>query len=241
MTGFGCLLDGFSLLGRPGLRRYVVMPTIINALVLIVLSAIAYIQFDDWVNLVTGWLPAWLPQFDSLIRGVMLIVVLLALFVVFILMANIIASPFNAVLSIKVEALLTLPGTTTVTPDEQPGNLALRVMPRAIGRELSKLGYVLPRLLLLFIITIIPVVNTISPLLWLLFGAWMVTIQYADYGADNNGLSFRELRERLGRKRFHALAFGLPASLLLAIPLVNIILMPAAVAGGTRFWVEHLR
>ena len=104
-----------------------------------------------------------------------------------------------------------------------------------------KLFYVIPRLLFLVVLTLIPVVNTVSPFLWVLFGAWMMAIQYADYGADNNDLSFGELRERLGECRMDAVMFGLPAYLLLTVPVVNLILMPVGVAGGTRFWVEHLR
>jgi len=34
--------------------------------------------------------------------------------------------------------------------------------------------------------------------------------------------------------------FGLPVYLFMAVPVLNIILVPAAVAGGTRLWMEHL-
>jgi len=96
-------------------------------------------------------------------------------------------------------------------------------------------------LLGLLLITIIPVINTVAPFLWVLFGAWMMSIQYADYAADNNDISFAELQSRIRARRFDAFMFGLPAYLLLTVPVVNLILMPIGVAGGTRFWVEHLR
>ncbi|MCS5571713.1 MAG: EI24 domain-containing protein, partial [Pseudomonadales bacterium] len=91
------------------------------------------------------------------------------------------------------------------------------------------------------LITIVPGVNIVSPLLWLMFGAWMMALQYADYAADNNDVSFRALKERLQRRRFQAVLFGMPAYLLLTIPGVNLVLMPIGVAGGTRFWVEQLK
>ncbi len=100
---------------------------------------------------------------------------------------------------------------------------------------------ILPMLLGLLLITVIPVSNAVAPFLWILFGAWMMSIQYADYAADNNDVSFKALQSRLGARRFDALMFGLPAYLLLTVPVVNLILMPIGVAGGTRFWVEHLR
>ena len=68
----------------------------------------------------------------------------------------------------------------------------------------------------------------------------MMAIQYADYAADNNQLSFPELRARLASARGQALLFGMVVYLILAIPVVNLFLIPIAVAGGTVFWVHHL-
>ena len=77
--------------------------------------------------------------------------------------------------------------------------------------------------------------------MWLLFGGWMMAIQYCDYAADNNLVSFGQLRRRLAGRRAEALLFGLPVYLMMAIPVLNLILLPVAVAGGTVFWVQHLR
>ena len=234
MSGLDCFLDGFALIRRPGLRRYFIVPVLINVVVLISLIVFSYTRFDGWVNLIMAWFPNWMSALYWLIWGMSLIVVTVLLLYSFTVIANLIASPFNAVLSIRVEEKLTgKPPVSTVGP--------LMVLPRALGRELSKLMYVLPRLLGLLLLTIIPVINAVSPFLWLLFGAWMMAIQYADYAADNSDVSFTSLKDRLTGKRFQSILFGLPAYLLLTIPVVNLILMPVGVAGGTRFWVEHLK
>ena len=68
-----------------------------------------------------------------------------------------------------------------------------------------------------------------------------MAIQYADYGADNNDVSFAKLKVTLQENRLQAMLFGLPVYLLLTIPGINLVVMPAGVAGGTRFWVEHLK
>ena len=234
MSGLECFLDGFSLIRRPGLRRYFVVPIIINALVLTGLVAVSYTHFGDWVELIMGWFPDWMVALYWLVWGIALIVLLVLILFVFTFVANIIASPFNAVLSIRVEQVLTgsVP-ESTVSP--------WLILPRSVARELGKLLYVLPRLLGLLLITIIPVVNMVAPFLWVLFGAWMMSIQYTDYAADNNDVSFGELKLKLGSRKLDALMFGLPAYLLLTVPVVNLILMPVGVAGGTRFWVEPLR
>ena len=101
--------------------------------------------------------------------------------------------------------------------------------------------YLLPRLLGLLLVSLIPLVNAVAPFLWILFGAWMMAVQYTDYAADNNDMTFTGLRRRLAERRVQSIMFGLPAYLLLAIPVVNLILMPVGVAGGTVFYVRHLK
>ncbi|MBO6566210.1 MAG: sulfate transporter CysZ [Pseudomonadales bacterium] len=234
MTGLDCFLNGFSLILKPGLRQYFVIPILINTVVLLLLAGTGYQYFNSWIDIIMGWFPDWMSALYWLVWIIALLVVLVLVLFLFTFIANIIASPFNALLSIKVEEQLT--GSPPVS------NVSIwMVLPRTIAREVMKLFYVIPRLLFLVILTVIPVVNTVSPFLWVLFGAWMMAIQYADYGADNNDLSFGELKDRLGECRMDAVMFGLPAYLLLTVPVVNLILMPVGVAGGTRFWVEHLR
>jgi CysZ protein len=217
MKGFDCFIDGFSLIRRPGLRRFFIVPTLINIFVLAALVGGSASYFDDWLTMIMGWFPDWMSALYWLVWFIAFIVVLVMVLFCFSFIANIIASPFNAILSIKVEEVLTgKPPVSTVSPW-------------------------IPRLVALLLVTLVPVVNTVSPFLWVLFGAWMMAIQYADYGADNNDVSFSELRRLLERKRFAAIMFGLPAYLLLTVPFVNLILMPVGVAGGTRFWVEHLK
>lgn len=234
MSGLDCFLDGFSLIRQQGLRRYFIVPILINTAVLLLLAGVSYQYFGDWIDAIMGLFPDWMSALYWLIWVIGLLVVLVAVLFLFTFLANIIASPFNALLSIKVEERLT--GSPPVS------NVSIwMVLPRTVAREIVKLFYVIPRVLFLVILTVIPVVNVVSPFLWILFGAWMMAIQYADYGADNNDLSFSELKSRLKQCRMDAVLFGLPAYLLLTVPVVNLVLMPVGVAGGTRFWVEHLK
>lgn len=234
MNGFDCFFDGFSLIRIPGLRQYFIIPTMINIVVLIGLASVSFVCFDSWVDMIISWFPDWMATFYWLVWVIALLVVLVLVVFCFTFLANIISSPFNAVLSVKVEQHLT--GRAPVSQVS-----AIMVLPRALTRELAKLFYMLPRLLGLLLITIIPVVNTVSPFLWILFGAWMMAIQYTDYSADNNDMTFRELRQVLARRRFQSILFGLPAYLLLTVPVINLVLMPVGVAGGTKFWVEKLK
>ena len=234
MNGLACSREGFALIRKPGIRRYVIIPTVINILVLAAFVAFSVKEFERWVASITNMLPDWLSFLSWAIYLVGLIVVAFLLLYSFMIVANLIASPFNAVLSSKIEETLT-PGHV------HPESGLYSMIVGAVAREISKLLYVLPRLLLLMLLSIIPFLNTLAPLLWVLFGGWMVAIQYCDYGADNNQVSFRVLRERMALHKLSAVSFGVPINIMLAIPLVNLFLLPIAVAGGTVFWVRNLR
>jgi len=234
MNGIDCFMEGFRLVSKPGLRRYVIIPALINTLVLVLMIAISVSVFSPWVESLISFLPDWLSFLSWLVWTLASIIVAFVLVYLFTIIANVIASPFNAILSVKVEESLlgeTLSSSASMW----------MILPRAFWREMTKLMYLLPRLLGLLLLSVIPVVNAAAPFLWILFSAWMMAVQYTDYAADNNEISFRELRNRLAGKKIQSVLFGLPAYLLLAIPVVNLILLPVAVAGGTVFWVKNLR
>jgi len=233
MNGLGCFAQGLGLILKPGLRQYVMIPFLINVVVLSFFIVYGIAQYDQWMAYIAGSLPDW-ASFLSWIIGLLGLLVGFAILLYgFLIVGNIIAAPFNAILSVKVEEYLLGRPLTSNTP------FTLVVL-RSVSREFIKLAYYLPRLLGLLILSIIPVFNALAPFLWLAFGAWMMTIQFADYAADNNEISFSELRRRMASNKFDGLLFGIIAYVLVAIPLLNLILIPAAVAGGTVFWVEHL-
>ncbi|MGH8465054.1 MAG: sulfate transporter CysZ, partial [Pseudomonas sp.] len=156
-------------------------------------------------------------------------------FFTFTMLANIIAAPFNGFLAEKVEVVVR--GT-----DDFPAFSTAELMamvPRTLAREMRKLGYFLPRAIALFILSLIPVVNIIAAPLWLLFGIWMMAIQYIDYPADNHKMSWQDMLAWLREKRWQSLGFGGSVYLVLLVPFLNLLMMPAAVAGATLFWVRE--
>ncbi len=234
MNGAACFLEGLSLIRKPGLRKYVIVPALINTIILVVMITAGIGYIDAWVTAFVDRLPEWLSFLSWLVWLLAVMVVAMLLLYAFTVIANLIASPFNALLSAAVEKRLT--GATPVSAIS-----IWLVLPRALRREWQKMLYMLPMLLGLALLSLIPLLNTLAPAFWVLFGAWMMTVQYVDYAADNNDVEFRDLRHRLGRHRLQAILFGIPVWLLLVIPVLNLVLMPAAVAGATVFWVRRLK
>ena len=146
------------------------------------------------------------------------------------IVANLIAAPFNAFLAAAVQAHL----SGEAAPDS--GRSLLGEVIHGIARELQKLGYYLPRVFGVLLLSLVPFVSPFAPLLWLVFAGWMMALQYLDYPMDNNSRSFAQVRDVLRKDRVTALGFGFATLATALVPIVNFIVMPAAVAGATVYW-----
>ncbi|MFJ4141272.1 sulfate transporter CysZ [Pseudomonas sp. NPDC089734] len=235
LTGPQYLSEGLKLILSPGLRLFVLLPLSINLVLFGGLIYLAMHQFGIWVDTFMPSLPHWLSFLNYILWPLFVVLVLLMVFFTFTMIANIIAAPFNGFLSEKVETVIRGKDTS---PDFSWTELAAMI-PRTLAREARKLGYMLPRMIGLFILSFIPVVNLIAAPLWLLFGIWMMAIQYIDYPADNHKMSWQDMIAWLKSKRWQSLSFGGIVYLALLVPMLNILMMPAAVAGATLFWVRE--
>jgi CysZ protein len=235
LSGPQYLREGLKLVLSPNLRLFVLLPLAINLLLFGGLIYFAGHEFSLWLDALMPTLPGWLSFLSYILWPLFVALLVLMVFFTFTLVANVIAAPFNGFLAEKVEV---------VVRGEDPfpafswGEL-MAMVPRTFGREMRKLGYFLPRAIGLFILSLIPVVNVVAAPLWLIFGVWMMAIQYIDYPADNNKMSWQDMLAWLRSKRWQSMGFGGITYLALLIPGVNVLMMPAAVAGATLFWVRE--
>ncbi|WP_372769242.1 sulfate transporter CysZ [Pseudoalteromonas sp.] len=232
--GFEYFLSGFSLISQKGLKRFVLIPLLIN-LVLFGSSLFFIIGWiEQGVNYVNGYLPDFLSWLEFIIWPIALLLVLFIYSMVFTVITNFIAAPFNGLLSEKVELYL----TGQRVNDDGLADL-LKDVPRMLGRELSKLVYYLPKaLLFLILLLFIPVFGQV---MWFLFSAWMFAVQYIDYPFDNHKIPFVEARLHLKQKQGLSYGFGAAVLIFSMVPIVNLIVMPVAVCGATRLFVENYR
>lgn len=235
LAGPTCLAQGLRLVLRPGLRRFVVLPLLVNLGLFAGFIYYAVSRFEGWVDRLMPGLPEWLGFLEYLLWPLFVVLVLLIVFFTFTLVANLLAAPFNGFLSEKVEVVLR--GEDAAPPFRWSELLAM--VPRTLARELRKLGYFLPRALGLLLLSLIPGVNVLAAPLWLLFGIWMMAVQYIDYPADNHKVSWNDMMGWLRARRWSSLGFGASAYLALLVPGLNLLMMPAAVAGATALWVRE--
>ncbi len=233
-SGISYLFEGMWLITRSELRRFVIIPLLVNVLVFCIAIYIGVTQFATLMAHLHAQIPSWLQWFDWLLWPLFLLLLLIVVFYSFSVVANLIAAPFNSLLAEKVELLL------TGQPLENNANTTTwiaELLP-TLGSEFSKILYslkwMIPFLLLLFL----PV---IGPILWFLYTAWMLAVEYAEYPMSNHGVTFIELRDKLRQRRGLSVSFGGTVALLGMVPIINFIVMPSAVAGATILWVRELK
>ena len=234
VSGAGYFLRGFALVTRPGIRVYVVAPLLINV---VVFAALLYFGATWLVEFARDMLPGWLDFLAWILVPAFVLAALMAGFYTFNLVANLIAAPFNGLLAAAVERHL----TGRSPPNAGGGWRALLAeLGVAFVSEVRKLSYVAVRSLPPLVLFLIPGINVVAPIVWMALGAWMLAVTYADYPMANHGIGFDELRARLRDRRLLSLGFGGAAMAALAVPVLNFLVIPCAVAGATAMWVEQL-
>lgn len=236
-SGLGYFFYGIKLATMPGIKRFVLLPLLVN--IILLGSALYFVlqQIDGWVSGIMSLLPDFLSWLSYLLWPLMLIILLITSMYYFTTLTNFIASPFNGLLAEKVEKMLD--GTH---PQEEGLPAFFKDMPRIFAREWRKLWYTLPKMMGLFLLLLIPAIGqTIAPIAWFLFAAWMSAIQYCDYPFDNHKVSFHDMRLHLRSKQGCAYSFGMLVTIFTAIPVINLFVMPVAVCGATAMWVHEFK
>jgi CysZ protein len=237
VNGVHYFAQGWQLISRPGIRRFVILPLLVNILLMGGAFWWLFNRISDWVSQLMNLVPDWLQWLSYLLWPIMVISVLLVFSYLFSTLANFIAAPFSGLLAEQLEASLTgkpLPDTGIMS--------IVKDLPRIMAREWQKLAYYLPRALILLLLYLIPGIGqTIAPILWFLFSAWMLSIQYCDYPFDNHKVSFQHMCNVLRQNKADNLQFGALVSVFTMIPFLNLLIMPVAVCGATAMWVDRYR
>ena len=227
VRGAGYLFDGYGLVFKPGLRRFVYVPLLVNTLLFTAAIVYSFRALSAWITPWLERLPEWLDWLQWLLLPMFALFVLTLLFFGFAFMANLISAPFNGLLAERCEQRLR--GTTASS--QRPWYREILV---AIVGELIKLRYYLLRALPLLLLSLIPVIGLPASAALIVLTIWMLGLEYLDYPLGNRGLTFPEQRVLAGHNRWAVLGFGSAVFLLTLIPVVNFTVMPAAVAGATR-------
>ena len=221
---------------KPGLIKFLLVPFFIN---LIVFSLTVYFGLDLFDHMLEMYAPtsdAWYGAVLYYLAWTLAtILTTIAVFFTFTVVGNLIASPFNELLSERAEAMR--------KGEEQSEPFRLRKFISeswfAIVVELKKMAIFIGCMLILLMINFIPGIGSmlyavLAPLLTLFF----LVVEYMAFVLMRKQMSFAQQRSYIFQHP--VLMFGFACSLfcLLAIPFVQFFCIPLAVVGATLVWCD---
>jgi CysZ protein len=230
---------GFRLLGK-GFGRFggslrLLLLGMIPAVITVALFGVGWffllVYIDDLAALATwfadDWSDGWRKAMELGAGAGILVAAALLSALTFTALTLLIGDPFYEVISERIEDRLggtpgavDLPWYKTLWP-----NLVDSL--RLIG-----LGILLA--VPLFLLGFIPVVGqTVVPVLNVLVGGWLIAVELTGIPFNRRGIRLKERRKILRAHRAMTLGFGIPVFAVLLIPLVAIVVIPAAVSGAT--------
>ncbi|MDH5765021.1 MAG: sulfate transporter CysZ [Gammaproteobacteria bacterium] len=238
LSGFLFSLKGLKIINQRGIRHFVMIPLMINISLFSMGIAVLIMMFSQWMESLMPDFPDWLSWLEDSIRWLLwplfTFMIFFIAFYSFTFIANLIAAPFNSLLSEKVEASL------GKDPDKHiPTFPPWVTIKKSVGSEIGKLLYLVKWSLLILVLSFIPILNITAPVLWFVFGAWMLALEYLDYPMNNHGHYFKEINQHATKQKTSSLGLGTGILLLTSIPVVNFFAMPASVAGATALWVKR--
>ncbi|CAM2962068.1 putative sulfate transport protein CysZ [Legionella steigerwaltii] len=224
------MVQGLHHLFTPGLKRFILFPIAINFIMFAGLFYLIYHYLLPYTYYYLDKLPSWLSFLSSIFFVIFILSFFLMFLSLFTVCFNLIAAPFNGLLAEKTQNLLF--GSAI------PSLSFYKIVLRSIKRQAEFLGYFLPRFLVMGILFFVPLLQPIYPILWFVFNAWVLSMQYQDFAMDNNLIRFKEMRKKVANNKMLSLGFGFSINLASFIPILNILTMPAAVIASTILYCK---
>ena len=225
------------------LWTWAALPAAVNIGVFAATLGVFLYFFGTLYSLTTGWMyPAapdfWLAWawvvplrvFAWSIGVVLLLAALLILYGAFLALGLVIAAPFLALLSQRVEGLV----MGKQGPEATSWKAALATVFESMMDEFRKIAFFAGVQFLLWVLGLVfPFLAPITVTVAMLFTLVFLPLEYAGFAMDSRHLRFAQRRALVWRHRWLMLGFGASASLSLLLPLLNFVCMPALVVGGT--------
>lgn len=240
--------EGFSLPARsykilfshPGIKSVAVIPFIINVILFFGLIAIVFYMltqweipdFENWTFWGGSYLSAGINSLIDFSKYLLLIpLALVVAYYSFSSVGMIVASPFNDILSERIERALC----------EEKSNVSLPLHLNAKSTMLSLIDTIKIALkqlvctLLALPFLLIPIVGFIP---FFLVTAWFSGRGYADVGMARNYLRERHKAPAIRANKWKIFGMGVAMELLLMIPFLNLFLLPFGVCAGTFLYCQ---
>ena len=225
--GIGCLLSGFRhLLGEAELRAILWRMLMLLAGLMLLLSVGVYelSQYlagrfiptgDAWYVGILAWL-SWLFS---------LLLALAVGLVSYVVLGSAVSAPWLDTLAERVEK-----GALTIR--QEPW---WRLVLASLSNSLMPLVQFIPYALLSMLLLLVPVYGTVvASVVWGYAGIKLLGFEFMDTPASRRNWRWQERKSEMQKQRWFYLGMAGLASFMLLIPVVNLLVLPAAVVGLSR-------
>lgn len=237
-TGVRFLFRGIGFWGkRPAVMLLGAIPALIASVLLLSAMVVLIVNIDDVSAWLTGFADGWNETVRTslqVVAGVLTVVLSGWLStLLFVGLTLTIGDPFYEAINRRVEA--------EYGPVKEDERGVMTGILHAAGDALRLLVTSIVLGVLLFAIGLIPIVGTvIAIVLGAFIGGWFLAVEVMSYPFNRRAVRYREYRKLLKKRRSTTYGFGVAIFLLFLIPLGAVLVMPAAVAGGTLLAREVL-
>lgn len=227
------------MLKKPGLLRYMAIPFAINVLVF---SLSVYFGLGLFEGLLETYAPSTEVWYGMILYylawTVALLLTTVVVFFSFTVIGNLIASPFNELLSERTEVLR---AGSAVAEKFTAGRFWFEAK-NALLVEVKKMAVFIAGMLLLLTINLLPGIGALLyAVLAPLFTLFFLVVEYLAFVLMRKQLSFAEQRRYVSKRPIMMLGFGCGVFCLLAIPFLQFFCIPLAVVGATLLWCDFPR
>lgn len=223
---------------RPGLRKYVVIPIIVNIIVGAALYAGLLFAGLNWIDSLLVGLPEWAVVFEVLLQAVLVVLLLLVIGFVLLQFGVVLGAPWYGQLAERLELIYM---GQTVDQPASVMNIARDIW-HALSFEASKLLLLLaigvPLLLLNFLP---PAGTTVATVGGITLMSIITCLDFFDPSLSRRRLRFRSKLNLIRRTLPASASFALVCFGLVSIPLINLFAIPLCVTAGTLFFCERIR
>lgn len=240
LSGFLYPFKGLKFIFRhPSLISLIAIPVVINTILYAIFIWYTSSRMGGWINYL---IPSGNEWYLNILYYVLLVVVsvfmLIVIFYTFALIGILILSPFNEIISERVEALYT--GNKDVNSFELKA--FLRDMIRSYKAELGRLLIYLSGFLLLLLLNLVPVAGTlVYGVLVTIYTLFFLCWEFYDYPMERWRFDFALKRKAAFKNILLFVSFGAGASIFLIIPFLNLMAIPVCVIGATLLFCDMLK
>ncbi len=240
VRGFGaCFAAAGFVRNTKGLKRYFIIPFIINALLLGAIALLSFaVIYPFLMNLIPQGDVWYLSALRWIATPILLVLLAFACVILYSITGSIAAAPFNDPLSARVENALT------------GARFDDRFSIKELFSDMARIASGMCKLLLIILIfnLVILFLNLIPGVGAVIYSAlsfasalFFVGFGFFDFPLERRRLVFGEKLKLVWRHRAMAIGLGLGFSLITIVPLVGFLGLNLAAVGATRLFVEHMR